>query len=61
MTEKNWTKIAALITFLGLISGLLFGIYTLPTSPTFTEAAKYFALTLVLLLGLFIYFQFLKE
>ena len=32
-----------------------------PITPSFDDAEKYFLITLVLLFGMFVYFQFFKE
>lgn len=61
MTKKNWTKKAIMIGFLTLIVIILIFLYGIPITETFTEAAKYFSYTLVILLAFFAYFEFLKE
>jgi len=58
MPKKNWTKLGAMIAFVALIVMMLFSIYNLTG---IDMALKYFALTIVLLLAMFIYFEFLKE
>ena len=58
MPKKNWTKLGTMIGFVALIVSMLFSIYAI----TGTDMAlKYFALTIVLLLAMFVYFEFLKE
>ncbi len=58
MPKKNWTKLGAMIGFVALIVMMLFSIYAITG---IDMALKYFALTIVLLLALFVYFEFLKE
>jgi TRAP-type C4-dicarboxylate transport system permease small subunit len=58
MPKKNWTKLGAMIGFVALIIMMLFSIYAITG---IDMSLKYFALTIVLLLAMFIYFEFLKE
>jgi phosphatidylglycerophosphate synthase len=58
LPKKNWGKLAAMLTFLGIIVAMLFGIYAIPN---IDNSLRYFAITLVLLFAIFVYFEFLKE
>ena len=58
MPKKNWAKLGTMIAFVALIVSMLFSIYSITELDL---ALKYFAYTVVLLLALFIYFEFLKE
>ncbi len=57
MTNKSWGKIGAMIAFLGLLFTLIFAINGLQIENT----EKYFGFTLVLMLGMFGYFNWFKE
>lgn len=57
-TKKNWAKIGALLTFLGIIVGLLVAVISLAGQD---EALKYFGITIVLFFSMFVYFEWIKE
>ena len=57
MAKKNWGKISATITFMGILLGLSFSINGLIIG----ETQKYFAFTLVIFLAMFGYFNWFKE
>lgn len=58
MAKRNWTKLGTMIGFVAFIAWSLQAIYSLTD---IESALKYFALILVLLFAVFVYFEFLKE
>lgn len=56
--RKNWTKIGALVGYVGVILFMLGWINSLTGV---LDPQKYFLLTIVLLFAMFVYFQFLKD
>ena len=53
--KRDWPKIGALILWFSVIATLIFLIWGIAS---FNEAEKFFGITLVLFLGMFVYFQF---
>ncbi len=58
VTKRDYAKIGALLTLVGVVIGSIFGINNLSG---FDEAQKFFGYTVVLLFALFVYFEFFKE
>ena len=58
LARKNWGRIGALLTWIGIIIATVFGVVSLPS---FDEAEKFFGITLALLLGMFVYFAVFFE
>jgi len=59
--QKDWTKIGTQIAFVTLIFGMVAYVNSIALTLTFDDAEKYFLITLVLLFGIFVYFQYIKE
>jgi len=57
----NWGKAGVLLTFIIAVCTLFGTILLMPISTDFTEAQKYFVLSLVIFLAFFVYFQFFKD
>jgi len=58
VVKKNWGKIGALLTWIGILVAVIFGITTLTS---LNEAEKFFGITLTLLLGMYVYFSVFFE
>ncbi|MGA2573271.1 MAG: hypothetical protein ABSF36_03555 [Candidatus Methanomethylicaceae archaeon] len=56
--EKNWTKIGVMIALLSFIVATILGVAALSN---FDISLKYFTINIVLLFGVFVYFEYLKD
>ena len=61
MAKQNWNKIGAGFACATLLFAIFAFVDSFPISSDFDEAQKYFLYTIILMLGLFIYFQYFKK
>jgi hypothetical protein len=57
----KWNKIIAFVAVLALIIPIAAWVYGMPIGESFSEAQKYFILSVILTASVFIYFQVFKE